>query len=154
MSAPDQRPWPLWPWVALAAGGLIVATTAAILSGVARSAGSADPKPTQTVQVTQTVATTVTRVVTPSPAPPAAEPVGPAAEFDDGQHVVAVDVVPGVYQTAGPSGANADRCYWARKKAAGSNVIEYGVFSRGGTITVNAGELIETVGCQRFTKAG
>jgi hypothetical protein len=152
MSDPVQRRWSLWPWITLVVAGLFVATVAAVISNAARSPGGVRPVATEPPQtVTETVTKTVTATVTVTVSPSA--PATPAAEFGDGSHVVGLNVAPGAYRTAGPSGTNASGCYWARRKGNGSGVVEFGVVSGPGTITVNAGELVESDGCQVWTKS-
>ena len=51
----------------------------------------------------------------PVPPPP---PPGPKTSFGDGTHAVGTDIVPGVYQSAGP--VEGGVCYWKRSNAEGT----------------------------------
>jgi hypothetical protein len=145
----SQRRWPLWPWLVLTVAGLVVTVTAAIVGTATSSESAADQPPSRvTVTATQFLTTSVNVTVTVPP-PPAV----PAAALLDGIHEVGVDVQPGVYQTTGPSGTNAGGCYWTRTDGEGG-LIDNGVISGPGTLTINANELVETAGCQPWQKVG
>lgn len=147
----SQHRWPLWPWLVLTVAGVTITAGAAIVGAATSSdGGSAVPVTTRiTVTATQFVTATVTATVTVSP-PPAG---GPAAELTDGLHEVGVDVLPGRYETAGPSGTNTGGCYWTRSSK-GGGIIDNGVVRGPGTLTVLANELVETTGCQPWRLVG
>ena len=147
---PKSQPrWPLWPWVVLTACGVIVTAVAAIVGTAANSERTSEQPPAR-VTVTATQFQTTTVKVTITVAPP---PDEPGKALLDGLHRVGVEVEPGVYQTIGPSGTNAGGCYWTRTDNVG-RVIDNGVISGPGTLTVNADELVETAGCQPWLKVG
>lgn len=132
--------WPLWPWLVLTVAGVVVTVVAAIVGTVARGEPE-EAAPTTPTRVTVTVfeTATVTKTVTVSPS-------GPLAEFRDGLFEVGVDVQPGTYRTDGPDGSNAGGCYWSRTDATG-DLIANGVVNQPGTVTIAAGETIDTAGC-------
>ncbi|EWC63857.1 hypothetical protein UO65_0831 [Actinokineospora spheciospongiae] len=147
--------WTGWPWVAAGASGLAVVVTIGAAAGVASrdAAAASAPEPltrevvttvTETITSTATTVSTVTVTVTPPPPP------GPAVEFTVGTYEVGVDVQPGKYKSPGPAGS---MCYWARKSADGSNILDNGLSEGPVTITIKAGELIEISGCSVFKKA-
>jgi hypothetical protein len=146
MPTPQQR-WPLWPWLVLTVAGVVVTAVAAIVGTAASTERAANPDPIR-VTVTATQFQTSTVEVTVTVAPP---PATPATALLDGLHEVGVEVQPGVYQTTGPSGANAGGCYWTRTDTAGG-IIDNGVLTGPGTITVHRNEVVETAGCQPWQK--
>lgn len=150
MSAPAPRRWPVWPVAALVAAGLVIATAAAFVSN---TTGTGAPAETASTPVTQTVTETITTSSVATVTVAAAPAAGPAAQFDDGTHVVGLNVAPGQYRTAGPNGANPGGCYWARRKADRSSITDYGVADGPTQITIDGGELVEANGCQTWTRA-
>ncbi|MBB4910071.1 hypothetical protein [Actinophytocola algeriensis] len=148
MTTSDRR-WPLWPWLVLTVAGVVVTVVAAIVGAAASTNESADSSSTR-VTVTATQVQTSTVRVTVTVAPP---PEIPATALLDGIHVVGIEVQPGIYQTTGPSGTNAGGCYWTRTDGAGG-LIENGVITGPGTLTVSIDELVETAGCQPWQKVG
>ena len=150
MSTPTQHKWPLWPWAVLTAAGVAVTAVAAIVGSATNAdGGEAERLPTR-VTVTATVFDTTTVKVTVTVAPP---PGQPGRALLDGIHRVGAEVEPGIYQTVGPSGTNEGGCYWTRTDGSGG-VIENGVLTGPGTLTVNLNELVETAGCQPWQKVG
>lgn len=148
-NGPGHR-WPLWPWLVLTVAGVVVTAVAAIVGTVASSNTTEDTPPVTprvTVTATQFETKTITQTVTATP------PSGPRAEFSDGLFRVGQDVQPGTYKTEGPNGGNAGGCYWSRTAASGA-VIQNGVVNEAGTITVRAGESIDTAGCLPWRRAG
>jgi hypothetical protein len=148
MTTSDHR-WPKWPWVVLTVAGVVVTVVAAVV-GTATSGNDAAESAPITVTVTATQFQTSTVRVTITVAPP---PEVPATTLLDGIHTVGPEVQSGVYQTTGPSGTNAGGCYWTRTDGSGG-VIENGVLTGPGTLTVNLNELVETAGCQPWEKVG
>lgn len=146
----SQRRWPLWPWLVLTVAGVVVTAVAAIVGTTTRSEGTTDPGTPVRVTVTATQFQTSTVEVTVTVAPP---PETPAAALLDGIHEVGVEVQAGVYQTIGPSGTNAGGCYWTRTDSAGG-IIDNGVISGPGTMTLYRNELVETAGCEPWQKVG
>jgi hypothetical protein len=147
---PTSQPrWPLWPWVVLTASGLLITAAAAVVGSAVGSEGAADQPPVRvTVTATQFQTTTVNVTITVPPPPDQ-----PATALLDGIHRVGIDVQPGIYQTTGPSGTNAGGCYWTRTDAEGG-IIDNGVITGPGTLTVYSDELVETAGCQPWQKVG
>lgn len=144
-NGPGHR-WPLWPWLVLTVAGVVVTAVAAIVGTIARDEPQETAPATPTrVTVTQFETATVTVTVTASPS-------GPLAEFRDGLFEVGVDVQPGTYRTDGPDGSNEGGCYWSRTDGAGE-VIDNGVVNEPGTVTVAAGESIDTAGCLVWRRA-
>jgi len=141
-NGPGHR-WPLWPWLVLTVAGVVVTGVAAIVGTVASSDSGGDTPPATprvTITATQFETKTVTETVTATP------PSGPLSEFSDGLFRVGTDVQPGTYKTQGPNGKNAGGCYWSRHAPTGA-VIQNGVVNSPGTITVQAGESIDSAGC-------
>jgi hypothetical protein len=148
MAKSDHR-WPVWPWLVLTVAGVVVTVVAAVVGTTTSANESADAvPPTVTVTATQVQTSTVRVTITVTPPPEV-----PATALLDGIHTVGVEVQPGVYQTTGPSGTNAGGCYWTRSDGAGG-VIENGVITGPGTLTVHLNELVETAGCQPWQKVG
>jgi hypothetical protein len=148
MTTSEHR-WPVWPWLVLTVAGVVVTVVAAIVGTMTSTDNAADSAPA-TVTVTATHVQTSTVRVTVTVTPP---PEVPATALLDGIHTVGVEVQPGVYQTTGPSGTNAGGCYWTRSDGAGG-VIENGVITGPGTLTIQLNELVETAGCQPWQKVG
>ena len=148
MTTSDRR-WPVWPWLVLTVAGVVVTVVAAIVGAAANSDDAADSASTR-VTVTATQFQTSTVQVTVTVAPP---PEIPATTLLDGIHTVGADVQAGIYQTTGPSGTNAGGCYWTRSDGEGG-LIENGVITGPGTLTVSLNELVETAGCQPWQKVG
>lgn len=155
-----NRQWSGWPWVAAGMAALAMVMLIAVVAGTfAREATpAAQPEPLAaktvtsvvTTTKTETVTVTVTKEITVTPPPPP----GPAVEFTQGTLEVGVDVQPGKYKSAGPTGANSAGCYWARLSNDGTDIIDNSIVRGPGTITIRAGELIETTGCQKWVKTG
>lgn len=147
---PTSKPrWPLWPWVVLTASGVMITAVAAVVGTAVSSERTGEQPPVRvTVTATQFQTTTVNVTVTVSP-----PPGQPGTVLLDGIHRVGIDVVPGIYQTTGPSGTNAGGCYWSRTDLQGG-IIENGVIAGPGTLTIMANELVETAGCQPWQKVG
>jgi len=148
MTTSDHR-WPMWPWLVLTVAGVVVTVVAAIV-GTAASTDPGANSPLARITVTATQFQTSTVRVTVTVAPP---PDVPATTLLDGIHTVGVEVEPGIYQTTGPSGTNAGGCYWTRSDGE-SGVIENGVITGPGTLTIALNELVETAGCQPWQKVG
>jgi hypothetical protein len=145
----SQRRWPVWPWVVLTVAGVAVTAVAAVVGTAASSEQGADEPPQRvTVTATQFQTTTVNVTITVTP-PPAV----PATALLDGIHRVGVEVEPGIYQTTGPSGTNSGGCYWTRTDTTGG-IIDNGVITGPGTLTIGPNELVETAGCQPWQKVG
>ena len=125
-------------------------TVVAAIVGTAASTSETAENPPGMVTVTETHFQTSTVKVTVTVTPP---PEVPATALLDGIHTVGVEVQPGIYQTTGPSGTNAGGCYWTRSDDAGG-LIENGVITGPGTLTVYLNELVETAGCQPWQKVG
>ncbi len=142
---PPTRRWPIWPWLVLAVAGAVVTAVAAIFGTVSNEdTGATPPAANQTtLTVVQVATSTVTETVTV-----AAPHSGPATRLVNGLHQVGVNVVPGTYRTAGPDGSNGGGCYWTRSSTTTGDLIDNGVLSGTGTITIAQGELVETAGCQ------
>lgn len=140
-----KRRWPIWPWLVLAVAGAVVTAVAAVFGTVSGD----DPDVTRaaagqtTLTVVQVETSTVTATVTV-----AAPPAGPAVQLVNGLHQVGVNVVPGTFRTAGPDGANGGGCYWTRSSTTTGDVLDNGVVSGPGTITLALDELVEIAGCQ------
>ena len=149
MTTTSDHRWPWWPWLALTVAGVVVTVVAAIVGSAASTSESADTSPIR-VTVTATQVQTSTVKVTVTVAPP---PEVPATALLDGIHTVGPDVQPGIYQTTGPSGTNAGGCYWTRTDG-GGGLIENGVITGPGTLTVTLNELVETAGCEPWQKVG
>ena len=145
----SKHRWPVWPWLVLTVAGVVVTVVAAIVGSATSTNDAAEPGPA-TVTVTATRIQTSTVRFTVTVAPP---PEVPATALLDGIHTVGVEVQPGIYQTTGPSGTNSGGCYWTRTDGAGA-IIENGVITGPGTLTVNLDELVETAGCQPWQKVG
>lgn len=122
--------WRVWPWPALTLAGVLVIVVAAVIGATANSEPTGEATPT----------------ASPTPTPPQPVPSNPRSKFGTGLVVVGIDIRPGTYRTAGPSGTPG--CYWSRYTTGGISMIDNGVISGAGTITVNAGEMIETAGCR------
>jgi hypothetical protein len=150
MSAPDSRRSPVWPVAALVVAGLVIATAAAVVSD---TTGFGAPAETSATRVTETVTETVTSGAVETVTVAASPAAGPAAEFGDGTHIVGLNIAPGTYRTAGPSGTNPGGCYWSRRKADRSSIVDYDVAGGPAQITVDGGELVEANGCQTWVRA-
>ncbi|MFC4855038.1 hypothetical protein [Actinophytocola glycyrrhizae] len=145
----SNRRWPVWPWLVLTVAGIVVTVVAAIVGTAASGEDAAGASPIEvTVTVTQVQTSAVRVTVTVAPPPEV-----PATTLLDGLHTVGVEVQPGIYQTTGPSGTNAGGCYWTRSDGEGG-LIDNGVITGPGTLTVNLDELVETAGCEPWQKVG
>lgn len=142
---PPTRRWPIWPWLVLAVAGAVVTAVAAIFGTVSNEdAGENRAAAGQTtLTVVQVETSTETATVTV-----AAPPAGPAVQLVNGLHQVGVNVVPGTFRTPGPDGSNGGGCYWTRSSATTGDVLDNGVVSGPGTITLGQDELVEVAGCQ------
>ncbi len=141
--------WPLWPWLVLTVAGIVVTAVAAIVATVSGSdSGESGPPAATRVTVTATQFETKTVTETVSAKPPS----GPLAEFSDGLFEVGKDVQPGTYRTDGPDGSNSGGCYWSRSDARGT-VLQNGVVTDKGTVTVRTGERIDSAGCLPWRRA-
>lgn len=148
---PTSQPrWPLWPWVVLTGSGILITAVAAVVGTAANSAGGGEPQKPLRVTVTATQFQTTTVNVTVTVPPP---PDQPGKALLDGLHRVGIEVEAGVYQTTGPSGINEGGCYWTRTDS-GGRVIDNGVITGPGTLTIHQSELVETAGCQPWQKVG
>jgi hypothetical protein len=133
----------------MTAAGVAITVVAAVVGTAVDSERAGDQLPTRvTVTATQFQTTTVNVTITVPP-PPAT----PAAALLDGLHRVGPEVQPGIYQTTGPSGTNAGGCYWTRTDTSGG-LIDNGVITGPGTLTIRPNELVETAGCQPWQKVG
>jgi hypothetical protein len=142
---PQQRRWPIWPWLVLAVAGVVVTAVAAIFGTV--SDDDPDVARAATGQTELTVVRVETSTVTAT-VTVAAPPAGPAVQLVNGLHQVGVNVVPGTFRTPGPDGSNSGGCYWSRTSATTGDLVDNGVLSGQGTITVGPEELVEVAGCQ------
>lgn len=142
---PPKRRWPIWPWLVLAVAGAVVTAVAAIFGTVSSDepGGTRAASGQTTLTVVQVETSTVTATVTV-----AAPPAGPAVQLANGLHQVGVSVVPGTFRTAGPDGSNGGGCYWSRTSATTGDLLDNGVVSGPGTITLAPDELVEIAGCQ------
>jgi hypothetical protein len=130
--------------LAVAVGALIVG----IVIGKAQAPAAAAP-----VTVVETITKTVERAAPAPTTTTASGPAQPAAEFGSGEYEVGVDVLPGKYKSSGPDGSNLAGCYWSRNTDdAAHTIIDNNVLKGPGTITIKAGELIESRGCAKWTK--
>jgi hypothetical protein len=145
----SQPKWPLWPWVVLTVAGLLITAVAAVVGTAVNSESAADQPPVRVTVTATEIRTSTISVTVTVPAPPDQ----PGKALLDGIHRVGAEVEPGVYQTTGPSGTNAGGCYWTRTDGEGG-LIDNGVISGPGTLTINANELVETAGCQPWQKVG
>ena len=69
----------------------------------------------------------------PAPPPP---PPGPKTSFGDGTYAVGTDIVPGVYESAGPVGEGA--CYW--KRVNGDGIVANAMTKKPQTVQIEAGD--------------
>jgi hypothetical protein len=141
---PPTRRWPIWPWLVLAVAGGVITAVAAIFGTVSTEDSATTPPAAQTtLTVVRVETSTVTATVTV-----AAPHAGPATQLVNGLHQVGVNVVPGTYRTTGPDGTNGGGCYWTRTSATTGDLLDNGVLSGPGTITIAQDELVETAGCR------
>lgn len=142
---PAKRRWPIWPWLVLAVAGAVVTAVAAIFGTVSTedTDGTRPVAGQTTLTVLQVETSTVTATVTV-----AAPPAGPAVQLVNGLHQVGVNVVPGTFRTPGPDGSNGGGCYWTRSSTTTGDLVDNGVLSGQGTITIGEDELVEIAGCQ------
>lgn len=141
---PPKRRWPIWPWLVLAVAGAVVTAVAAIFGTVSdeNTDGTRSAAGQSTLTVVRVETSTVTATVTV-----AAPAAGPAVQLVNGLHQVGVNVVPGTFRTPGPDGTNGGGCYWSRSTTTG-DLVDNGVLSGQGTITLAPDELVEIAGCQ------
>ena len=89
-----------------------------------------------------------TTVANADPAPPPPPP-GPKTSFGDGTYAVGTDIMPGVYQSAGPVGDGA--CYWKRVNADG--IVANAMTKKPQTVQIEAGDTAFTSSeCQDWQK--
>lgn len=108
-------------------------------------------------------ATTAVAVADPDPAPPvphgdgappgpdpAAAPLpGPLTSFGDGTFAVGTQIVPGVYQTAGPVAGGV--CYWKRSNSEGT--VANAMTKKPQTVQIEAGDTtFKSSECQDWQK--
>lgn len=82
----------------------------------------------------------------------AASPAGSAATMTDGTWEVGVDAQPGKYKTAGGS-----QCYWARLRrndGGTGDIIQNNLGAGPQTVTVKAGEYLQSKRCGTWSKVG
>jgi hypothetical protein len=72
----------------------------------------------------------------PGPAAEAAPPPGPKTSFGDGTYAVGTDILPGVYQSAGPVEGGA--CYWKRANTEGT--VANALTKKPQTVQIAAGD--------------
>ena len=83
------------------------------------------------------------------PAPPPPSP-GPKTSFGDGTYAVGTDIMPGVYQSAGPVEGSA--CYWRRANAEGT--VANAMTKKPQTVQIEAGDTtFKTTDCQEWQKS-
>ncbi len=82
----------------------------------------------------------------PTPAPP---PPGPKTSFGDGTFAVGTDIVPGVYQSAGP--VEGGVCYWKRANSEGT--VANAMTKKPQTVQIDAGDTtFKSSECQDWQK--
>jgi hypothetical protein len=82
----------------------------------------------------------------PAPAPP---PQGPKTSFGDGIYAVGADIVPGVYQSAGP--VEGGVCYW--KRSNGDGTVANAMTKKPQTVQIEAGDTtFKSSECQDWQK--
>jgi hypothetical protein len=82
------------------------------------------------------------------PAPPPAQP-GPKTSFGDGTFAVGTDIVPGVYQSAGP--VDGGVCYW--KRSNGEGTVANAMTKKPQTVEIEAGDTtFKSSECQEWQK--
>lgn len=91
----------------------------------------------------------------PAPAgePPSREgeapPPGPLSSFGDGTYTVGTDILPGVYQSAGP--VEGGVCYW--KRANGDGIVANAMSKKPQTVQIEAGDTtFKSSECQEWQK--
>jgi hypothetical protein len=81
------------------------------------------------------------------PAPP--PPPGPKTSFGNGTYAVGTDIIPGVYQSAGP--VEGGVCYW--KRANGDGIVANAMSKKPQTVQIEAGDTsFKTSDCQEWQK--
>ena len=82
----------------------------------------------------------------PAPPPP---PPGPKTSFGDGTYAVGTDIVPGVYQSAGP--VEGGVCYW--KRSNGDGTVANAMTKKPQTVQIEAGDTtFKSSECQDWQK--
>ena len=82
----------------------------------------------------------------PAPPPP---PPGPRTSFGDGTFTVGTDIVPGVYQSAGP--VEGGVCYW--KRSNGDGTVANAMTKKPQTVQIEAGDTtFKSSECQEWQK--
>ncbi|WP_051734995.1 MULTISPECIES: hypothetical protein [Streptomyces] len=137
-------------------------------TGCSSGSGKAGPAPTVTVTVTATPVLTHDQILeataeilasasansAPSSSP---APSGPATTISPGTYLVGEDIKAGSYKTAGPSSSSVPNCYWSRARNDSgelSAIIANELLPGPGRVTVKAGEIFETSGCEAWQIAG
>ncbi len=78
-----------------------------------------------------------------------APPPGPQTSFGDGTFAVGTEIVPGVYESAGPVGEGA--CYW--KRVNGDGIVANAMTKKPQTVQIEAGDTAFTSSeCQEWRK--
>jgi hypothetical protein len=89
-----------------------------------------------------------TAVADADPVPPAPPP-GPKTSFGDGTYTVGTDIVPGVYQSAGPVGDGA--CYW--KRVNGDGIVANAMTKKPQIVQIDTSDTAFTTNeCQEWQK--
>ena len=77
-------------------------------------------------------------------------PPGPLSSFGDGTYTVGTDIVPGVYQSAGP--VEGGVCYW--KRANGDGIVANAMSKKPQTVQIEAGDTtFKSSECQEWQKS-
>jgi hypothetical protein len=91
-------------------------------------------------------ASTAPAYADPAPAPP---PPGPKTSFGDGTYAVGTEIVPGVYQSAGP--VDGGVCYWKRSNAEGT--VANAMTKKPQTVQIEVGDTtFKSSECQDWQK--
>jgi hypothetical protein len=140
--------WKTWHVVLIA----VVFLTIGVAAG---GAGKSKKKTTSTAATTTEVVIIPTTEAPTTTVPPSTTRPGPRTSFGPGTYQVGVDIAPGTYRTAGPSGSTS--CYWARLRdlSGGGNNIIANDLQQGPTVAAIAASdaAFTTAGCQTWTKA-
>ena len=85
----------------------------------------------------------------PGPAGDEAPPASPKTSFGDGTYTVGIDILPGVYESAGP--IEGGTCYWKRANADG--ILANSMSKKPQTVQIEPGDTIfKTSKCQEWQK--
>ncbi|MFE1171929.1 hypothetical protein [Streptomyces sp. NPDC058773] len=82
---------------------------------------------------------------------------GPATTAGPGSYRVGEDLVPGTYETGGPTASDVPPCSWARARGSGrepGSGLTKGASRGPARVTVYDGQTFETHGCRPWTKTG